>query len=490
MLTLQNGPACGKLVNLLDFYLMMGPSGGDIISDATESEMKTLWDAVLTDADMSGKLGALFDTFWKPTRLIGIHNHVYTIEVNNFFAKNQFEKKYEDTVRELLKKHGAEAPRIEFITNKNKARTNRRSDDVVVIDDDQIKSRSTKAAEPPFVSHLNPKYRFDNFIVGSCNDLAYAAAQAAAKQPGEKYNPIFIYGGAGLGKTHLIQAIGNEIIKNDKTKKVLYATTEEFTNDYIYHITNKSSQEFTNKYRNLDTLIVDDIQFISGKDKTQEAFFNTFNALHQANKQIIISSDRPPGVIPTLTDRLKSRFQMGMTIDVSLPDYETRVAIIEAKAQMNSAVSLPVETAEYIAKTVRTNIRELEGALNQVMAYAEMKNILPSAEFAAEILASSRPSQTKHITARQIIEKTAKYFEIKANEIKSSSRSQYIIVPRQIAMYLLRSELHMSYPQIARELGRSDHTTAMHSITKIERQIKLDITIREKVDEIRETLYA
>ena len=181
---------------------------------------------------------------------------------------------------------------------------------------------------------------------------------------------------------------------------------------------------------------------------------------------------------------------MGMTIDVSLPDYETRVAIIEAKAKMNSAVNLPAETAEYIAKNVRTNIRELEGALNQVMAYAEMKNITPTAEFASEILASSRPSQTKHITARQIIEKTAKYFEIKTTEIKSSSRSQYIILPRQIAMYLLRSELHMSYPQIAHELGRSDHTTAMHSITKVERQIKLDITIREKVDEIRELLYA
>lgn len=467
---------------------MKGQSGGELISDVSASEMKTLWDAVLTDADLSGNFGALFETFWKPTKLVSVHGHIYTIEVSNFFAKNQFEKKYEDVVRELLKKHGAQAPRVEFVTNKNHSSV-ARHDDVVVIDDNRSAS-SRPTNEAPFVSHLNPKYRFDNFIVGSCNDLAYAAAQAAAKQPGEKYNPIFIYGGAGLGKTHLIQAIGNEIVKNDRTKKVLYATTEEFTNDYIYHITNKSSQEFTNKYRNLDTLIVDDIQFISGKDKTQEAFFNTFNALHQANKQIIISSDRPPGVIPTLTDRLKSRFQMGMTIDVSLPDYETRVAIIEAKAKMNGAVELPTDTAEYIAKTVRTNIRELEGALNQVMAYAEMKNIVPTAEFAAEILASSRPSQTKHITARQIIEKTAKYFEIKASEIKSSSRSQYIIVPRQIAMYLLRSELHMSYPQIARELGRSDHTTAMHSITKIERQIKLDITVREKVAEIKETLYA
>ena len=467
---------------------MKGQSGGELISDVSAPEMRALWDSVLTDADLSGKFGTLFDTFWKPTKLISINGNIYTIEVKNIFAKSQFEKKYEDTVRELLKKHGAVAPRVNFVTGKNQTKSDHNSvDEVVIIDDTKP---ATANREPAFVSHLNPKYRFDNFIVGSCNELAYAAAQAAAREPGEKYNPIFIYGGAGLGKTHLIQAIGNAIIKNDPTKKVLYATTEEFTNDYIYHITNKSSQEFTNKYRNLDVLIVDDIQFMSGKDKTQEAFFNTFNALHQDNKQIIISSDRPPAIIPTLTDRLKSRFQMGMTIDVNLPDYETRVAIIEAKSKYNSSVELPTETAEYIARTVRTNIRELEGALNQVMAYAEMKNITPTADFAAEVLASSHPSQTKHITARQIVEKTAKYFEIKTSEIKSSSRSQYIIVPRQIAMYLLRSELHMSYPQIAHELGRGDHTTAMHSISKIERQIKLDITIREKVNEIKEILYA
>lgn len=439
---------------------------------------------------MSGRFDTpTYTTFWKPTELVDVNNNIYTIKVLNFFVKSQFEKKYEDIVRELLKKHGATAPRVEFVTVKNSTKASKpRQDDVVIIDEKP--SATAKSAAPEFNSHLNPKYRFDNFIVGGCNELAYAAAQAAAKHPGEKYNPIFIYGGAGLGKTHLIQAIGNQIVQNDPSKKVLYATTDEFTNDYIYHVTNKSPQEFTNKYRNLDVLIVDDIQFISGKDKTQEAFFNTFNALHQDNKQIIISSDRPPAVIPTLTDRLKSRFQMGMTIDVSLPDYETRVAIIEAKAKMNLSVDLPADTAEYIAKTVRTNIRELEGTLNQVMAYAEMKNVTPTVAFAEEILASSRPSSTKHITARQVVEKTAKYFDLKTAEIKSTSRSQNIIVPRQIAMYLLRSELHLSYPQIARELGRGDHTTAMHSIKKVERQIKLDITVREKVAAVREQLYA
>ena len=467
---------------------MKGLSGGDSVSSMSKSEMDSLWNAVLTDADLSGKY-ALFDTFWKPTRLISVSGNEYTIEVTNIFAKAQFEDKYINDVCELLKKNGADAPSVNFVTVSGKDKDKPKYRDEVVVIDDTSSSTNSSPKPVEFNSHLNPKYRFDNFIVGSCNDVAYAAAQAAAKQPGEKYNPIFIYGGAGLGKTHLIQAIGNEITKNDRSKKVLYSTTEEFTNDYIYHITNKSSQEFTNKYRNLDVLIIDDIQFISGKDKTQEAFFNTFNALHQANKQIILSSDRPPGVIPTLTDRLRSRFQMGMTIDVNLPDYETRVAIIEAKAKLNDSIDLPRDTAEYIAKTVRTNIRELEGALNQVMAYAEMRNITPTVEFASEILANSRPSQTKHITARQIVEKTCKYFEIKSTEIKSQSRHKTIVVPRQIAMYLLRSELHMSYPDIAHELGRSDHTTAMHSISKIERQIKLDITIREKVEAIKELLY-
>lgn len=461
----------------------MSQSDSDLAPDA----MRDLWDAVLTDADLSGKFTTLFAAFWKPTKLINVHDNVYTIEVKNIFAKSQFEKKYEDDVRELLKKHGCVAPRVEFVTGAHKSAPKKPDTEVIVVDDQPKKSAQ---AVPTFSSHLNPKYRFDNFIVGSCNDLAYATARAVAKTPGDKYNPVFIYGGAGLGKTHLIQAIGNEIAKTFPDKKILYSTTEEFTNDYIYHISTKSSQEFTNKYRGLDVLIVDDIQFISGKDKTQEAFFNTFNALHQDNKQIIISSDRPPSTIPTLTDRLRSRFQMGMTIDVNLPDYETRVAIIKTKAKLIGTIDLPDETAEYIARTVRTNVRELEGALNKVMAISEMRDIEATPDLAAEVLDGTTRSRTRHLTARQVVEKTARYFDLKASDIKSASRSQNIIVPRQIAMYLLRSELHMSYPEIARALGRSDHTTAMHSINKIERAIKLDITMRDQVEKVKELLYA
>jgi chromosomal replication initiator protein len=443
----------------------------------------SLWQAVLGEIELSVSPSS-FTTFWTPTKLLSIDGQNIMIEVNNIFAKTQFEKKFAPLIRDILKKHGFTSPQLEFVTSSAKHRRNH--DNVMVLKTKSVKSKIP--LDKQFDSKLNPRYRFDNFIVGSCNEMAHAAALAAASRPGEKYNPIFIYGGVGLGKTHLIQAIGNEIYRRNQSKKVLYATTEEFVNDFIYNLRVKTPDEFTRRYRELDVLIVDDIQFIAGKEKNQEAFFNTFNALHQANKQIIISSDRPPANIPTLTDRLKSRFQMGMVIDVGLPDYETRVAIIESKAA-DTAVRLPRETAEYLAENIKTNVRELEGTLNQILAYSELQNIEPTPEFTAELLLSSRLSRPKHITARQIIEKTARFFELKPSDICSPARDKYITLPRQIAMYLLRSELHLSYPKIATELGRKDHTTAIHSVDKIGREMKLDITIREKVAAIREVLY-
>jgi len=415
--------------------------------------------------------------------LISLTDDKLLVEVNNIFAKTQFEKKFAPLIRDILKKHGVIRPQLEFITSSTKRRE--RNEDVMVIET----SRKSTIASTKFESRLNARFTFDNFIVGSCNDLAHAAAGAVADHPGEKYNPIFIYGGVGLGKTHLIQAVGNEIHRRLPDRRILYITTEEFVNDFIHHLRRKTVDEFTRRYRDLDVLIVDDMQFIAGKEKNQEAFFNTFNALHQANKQIVIAADRPPANIPPLTDRLKSRLLMGMAIDVNLPDFETRVAIIEQKSA-HSSVQLPRETAEYLAENIKTNVRELEGSLNYILANAEMRSIEPTPEFAAELLANSRTARPKHITARQIIEKTARYFELKPTEICSPARDKYIVLPRQIAMYLLRSELHMSYPKIANELGRKDHTTALHSIEKISREIKLDITIREKVAEIREVIYA
>ena len=461
-------------VSETNYGVQPGASLVDVPPDA-------LWRAVLGEIELSVSPSS-FTTFWTPTRLLDVRGENLTIEVNNIFAKTQFEKKFAPLIKDILKKHGYRAPQLEFVTST--AKHHLKNDDVIIIETPH------RAAAPAvkFNSNLNSRYRFDNFVVGACNDLAYAAAQAAAENPGERYNPIFIYGGVGLGKTHLIQAIGNEIARRDPAKRVLYTTTEEFVNDFIYHLRAKTPEEFTRKYRELDALIVDDFQFIAGKEKNTEAFFNTFNALHQASKQIVIAADKPPAAIPTLPERLKSRLLMGMAIDVNLPDYETRVAIIEAKAA-SSAVKLPRATAEYLAENIKTNVRELEGALNQILAYAEMQNIEPTPEFAAELLANSRIARPKHITARQIIEKTAKFFELKPSDICSPARDKYVTLPRQIAMYLLRSELHMSYPKIAGELGRKDHTTAIHSIDKIDREIKLDITVREKVAAIREVLY-
>jgi chromosomal replication initiator protein len=325
-------------------------------------------------------------------------------------------------------------------------------------------------------------------VVGGSNDLAYAAAQAAAEHPGERYNPIFIYGGVGLGKTHLIQAIGNAITQKYPDKKVLYVSTETFVNDFINHIRNKTPEEFTRKYREVDALIIDDFQFIAGKEKNIDAFFNTFNVLHQNNKQIVIAADQPPAKIPTLPERLRSRLLMGMAIDVSLPDYETRVAIIQTKASM-STIKLPEETINFLANNIKTNVRELEGALNQILAYAEMQQITPTPDFAAELLASSRITAPKHLTPRMIIEKTAKYFDLKPSDICSPARDRYIAFPRQVAMYLLRTELKLSFPQIAHELGRKDHTTAMSSIRKIEREIQLNATVREKINNVRGVIY-
>ena len=270
--------------------------------------------------------------------------------------------------------------------------------------------------------------------------------------------------------------------------KVMYLSSETFMKEFLEHIRFKKAG-FSDKYRNVDVLIVDDMQFIAGKEKTQEEFFHTFNALHQANKQIIIGSDKPPRSIPTLTERLRSRLEWGMAIDIQMPDFETRCAIVKTKAAQ-SGVEISDETAEFLAQNIKTNVRELEGALNQLLAYAEMRGVTPDISIAEGLIGNIRHSRPQHVTPKQIIDKTARHFQIDSKEICGSKRDKHIVVPRQIAMYLLRSELHLSFPRIANELGRKDHTTAIHSVDKIEKSIKLDLLIREQVAEIREKLYA
>ena len=458
--------------------------------------MHALWQSVLGEIELSVP-HATFTTWFRPTELLEADDDTVTIAVPNVFAIRQFEVKYDDQIRQTLEKNGLTPKNIHYVVN-NKAkkavisRETTRPSTAARAKQLIAPMQSTAAAAPTASASksitLNPRYTFDNFVAGSSNDLAYTACRAVATTPGTKYNPLFLYGGVGLGKTHLMQAIGNELLREQPTAKVLYTTIETFYKDYLENVRAKK-QGYADKYRNVDVLIIDDMQFIAGKEKTQEEFFHTFNHLHQNNKQIIISSDRPPKSIPTLADRLRSRFEMGMAIDIQMPEFETRCAIVEAKASF-SGVELDRETIEFLAQNIKTNVRELEGALNQLLAYAEMRGVQPDIQIAEGLISNTRASRPQRITAKQIIDKTARYFDLSVDEMCSPKRNKHIAIARQIAMYLIRAELHLSYPAIASHLGRKDHTTAIHSIDKIEKSLKLDVTIREQVSDIRDRLYA
>ena len=453
-----------------------------------------LWQSVLGEIELTIPRGH-FEAWFKSTVLLDHTDNIVTVGVTNIFAKSQFEKRYDAQIREILEKNGIIKPIVRYQVHISKksvisrettgasATMSARAEELIAPAPHTVRSTTT----PQAANTINPRYTLANFIVGSSNDLAYAACQAVAADPGTKYNPLFLYGGVGLGKTHLAQAVGNQVLTANPNAQVIYINTDTFVKEFTDAI--RFKKKMSDRYRTADVLIVDDMQFIAGKEKTQEEFFHTFNALHQANKQIIITSDKPPRSIPTLTERLRSRFEWGMAIDIQMPDFETRCAIIETKASLSGA-TLARETVEYLAKNIKTNIRELEGALNQLLAYAEMRGITPDITTAEGLLGNVRHSRPQHVTAKQIIDKTARHFQIDAKEMCSAKRDKHIVVPRQIAMYLLRSELHLSFPRIAQELGRKDHTTAIHSVEKIEKSIKLDFMIREQVAEVREKLYA
>jgi len=444
---------------------------------------QAIWQGVLGEIEVSIPPSS-FSTWFKSTELDIISDNEVAVLSPNPFVLTQLEKRYYQRIADGLKRNGLAVSTIHFRPKKVATRRQRlnRDEPHSTATSPSIIKQANKSA-----TNLNPRYTFDNFIVGSSNDLAHAACQAIAANPGTKYNPLYLYGGSGLGKTHLMQAVGNEIIKRQPSARVLYTTTETFVSEFLDSIRFKK-KGFSDKYRNVDVLIVDDMQFIANKEKTQDEFFHTFNDLHQNDKQIIISSDKPPKSIPTLTDRLRSRFEWGMTIDVQMPDYETRCAIVTAKAGLSN-IELSADVIEYLATNFKTNIRELEGALNQLLAYAEMQNITPDAETAEGLLGNIKRSRPQHITAKQIIDKTARHFGVEVKDVCSPRRDKYIMQPRQIAMYLLRSELKMSFPKIAQELGRKDHTTAIHSVDKISKEMLISVNIREQINDIRDKLY-
>jgi chromosomal replication initiator protein len=451
-----------------------------------------LWQAVLGEIELSVSRGN-FVTWFKNTQLIRSKDNTLVVGVPNIFVKNQLERKFNDLVLEVLAKNGVKPERIYY---KIHTGISIPKDETLSTKAEELITERPRRPAPSLtnITHsyrqgLNERYTFESFVVGAGNELAYAACQAIANSPGTKYNPLFIYGGVGIGKTHLIQAVGNQVLANKPGAKIIYASTEQFVQEFVDALRfKKNTSDFAGFYRAADVLIVDDIQFLAGKEKIQEEFFHTFNALYQANKQIIMSSDKPPKDIPTLEERLRSRFAWGMTLDMQTPDFETRCAILQTKANVQN-VNLPQDVVEFLAQIVQSNIRELEGALNQLIAFCEMRNVEPDITVATTIFEGTK-GRPKHISARSIIERTAKHFHVSVEDILGPKRDKDIVVPRQIAMYMLRSELHLSFPKIAHELGRKDHTTAIHSIEKIQRELSYESPIRSYVNELKEKLYA
>jgi chromosomal replication initiator protein len=465
-------------------------------------QQDALWQAVLGEIELSVSHGN-FVTWFKGTSLMKHSDETIVIGVNNIFIKQQLERKYGEVITETLAKNGLVSKQIEYkivsasADRHRPAKTSEETSPQPAGQTTQVSAMPVRKQAPgtlggglahSYRQGLNERYTLDSFIVGSSNELAFAACQAVASQPGTKYNPLFLYGGVGIGKTHLIQAVGNILAARDPSAKVLYISTEQFVQEFVDALRFRKTAAFASHYRTADVLIVDDVQFIAGKEKMQEEFFHTFNALHQANKQIIISADKPPKDIPTLEDRLRSRFAGGMSIDMQIPDFETRCAIVQTKAQGHGS-ELDHEVVEYLAINIQTNIRELEGALNQLLAYCEMRGLEPTLSIASGLLNVSK-ARPKHLSAKQIIERTARHFQIPFEDIVGPKRDKDIVVPRQVAMYMLRNELKLSYPKIARELGRKDHTTAIHSVGKIDREARSDASLRMAISEIREYLYA
>lgn len=456
----------------------------------------TVWQAVLGELEVTLSQGN-FVTWFKNTSLLEQKDDTVIIGVTNPFVKQTLEKKYGEMIISTLNKHGIKVSKIEYkmlsaadlpkaaLAGPGTAKQTTGSESQ---NTQASLTRSPLGGAKNFRQGLNERYTLDNFVVGDGNELAFAACQAITHSPGTKYNPLYLYGGVGIGKTHLMQGVGNAILQQNPQAKVLYIATEQFVQEFVQALRNRTTAKFANYYRSADVLIVDDVQFIAGKDKMQEEFFHTFNTLHQANKQIILSSDKPPRDIDQLEDRLKSRFAGGMSIDMQIPDFETRCAIVQTKAQSHDS-ELEHEVVEYLATNIQTNIRELEGALNQLLAYCEMRGLEPTLSIASSLLSVGKV-RPKHLSAKQIIERTARHFQIPVEDIIGPKRDKDIVVPRQVAMYMLRNELKLSFPKIARELGRKDHTTAIHSVEKIDKESRIDAGLRLAITEIRDHLYA
>ncbi len=423
-----------------------------------------------------------FNTWIKSITPVSIENDTFILSVPNDLTKGILTSKYKNLIANAIKLITSKKYNIKFLIASE-------SEEALTLDNtNKMHNKNSVLVNDEMSTMLNPKYTFDSFVIGNSNRFAHAASLAVAESPSKAYNPLFIYGGVGLGKTHLMHAIGHYILNNNSKSKVVYVSSEKFTNELINSIKDDKNVEFRNKYRNIDVLLIDDIQFIAGKERTQEEFFHTFNALYEANKQIILSSDRPPKEIPTLEDRLRSRFEWGLIADIQAPDFETRMAILKKKADVEN-LNIPNEVMAYIATQIKSNIRELEGALIRIVAFSSLTNKEISIDLAVEALKDIISSkQSKQVTIDLIQDVVANYYNLKVADLKSARRTRNIAFPRQIAMYLCRKLTDMSLPKIGEEFGGRDHTTVIHAYEKISTNLKQDESLQNVIGDLTKRL--
>ena len=445
-----------------------------------ETDLKRLWENTLNI--IKGEMTEVsFNTWIKSCEPISISSDTIKISVPNSFTQDILEKRYKDLVINSIEAAGSKLYNVEFFIA-----SELQDDENLEVEEKKSTDKDSMAitVNDEMSSTLNPKYTFDSFVIGNSNRFAHAASLAVAESPAKAYNPLFIYGGVGLGKTHLMHAIGHYILQGNPNAKVVYVSSEKFTNELINAIKDDKNEEFRTKYRSVDILLIDDIQFIAGKERTQEEFFHTFNTLHDANKQIILSSDRPPKEIPTLEDRLRSRFEWGLIADIQAPDFETRMAILKKKADVEK-LNVPNEVMVYIATKIKSNIRELEGALIRIVAYSSLTNRDITVDLASEALKDIISNkQNKNITIDLIQDVIAAYFNLRVDDLKSQRRTRNIAYPRQIAMYLSRKLTDMSLPKIGEEFGGRDHTTVIHAYEKISESLKSDESLQHTIEDV------
>lgn len=447
-----------------------------------------LWKAVLGEMELS-LTKANFTTWFRNTTILSKDKNAIIVSVPNGFIKEWLENKFNKRILQSLRNLSPEIREIKYMIGRTKVELVRQDlSNLNLGNEFEEKVESDMDKDLDKATNLNRKYSFESFIVGSNNELAHAAASAVTKNLGRLYNPLFLYGGVGLGKTHLLQAIGNKISSENRDKKIYYTPAERFTAEIVEAIRNKTIEELKTQYAKLDLLIIDDVQFIAGKDRTQDIFFSTFNELYGKNKQIVLSSDRPPQTIPALEERLRSRFQGGMVADVGIPDFETRLAILKLKATERN-YDLNLEVLTYIATHIQKNVRELEGALNRVVAFGQIYNRIPDLKEVKNILNTYLSTPYKKTSPQIILKSVADFYSISLADLVKRSRKKEIVKPRQIAMFLLREETKLSFPEIGEKLGGRDHSTVIHACDKIKNEVSIDEPLKQELVLIKERVY-